>query len=248
MDAAYIVALGAVAAGFVQGLSGFAFGLVAMSFWAWTLQPQLASVLAVFGALVGQILAAATIRRGFDGKALAPFIAGGLVGIPIGASLLPFLDMHLFKAALGALLIVWCPVMLFARRLPPLTLGGRLCDGIVGMIGGILSGIGGFSGMVPTLWCTLRRVDRETQRSVVQNFNLAMLACAMAAYVAKGIVTPAMLPMFAVEVAAMLVPTLLGTRLYIGLSEAAFRSVVLMLLTASGVAMLVSSAPHLLRY
>ena len=31
-----IVALGAVAAGFVQGLSGFGFGMVAMSFWAWT--------------------------------------------------------------------------------------------------------------------------------------------------------------------------------------------------------------------
>ena len=29
-----IVALGAVAAGFVQGLSGFGFGMVAMSFWA----------------------------------------------------------------------------------------------------------------------------------------------------------------------------------------------------------------------
>ncbi len=30
----FVVALGAVVAGFVQGLSGFAFGLVAMSFWA----------------------------------------------------------------------------------------------------------------------------------------------------------------------------------------------------------------------
>ena len=29
-----IVALGAVAAGFVQGLSGFGFSMVAMSFWA----------------------------------------------------------------------------------------------------------------------------------------------------------------------------------------------------------------------
>ena len=48
-----IVALGAVAAGFVQGLSGFGFGMVAMSFWAWTLEPRLAAVLAVCGALTG---------------------------------------------------------------------------------------------------------------------------------------------------------------------------------------------------
>ena len=49
-----IVALGAVAAGFVQGLSGFGFGMVAMSFWAWTLEPRLAALLAVCGALTGQ--------------------------------------------------------------------------------------------------------------------------------------------------------------------------------------------------
>ena len=38
-----VVALGAGVAGFVQGLSGFAFGMVAMSFWAWVLEPQLGS-------------------------------------------------------------------------------------------------------------------------------------------------------------------------------------------------------------
>jgi len=48
-----VVAIGAVVAGFVQGLSGFAFGLVAMSFWAWVLDPKLAATLAVFGALTG---------------------------------------------------------------------------------------------------------------------------------------------------------------------------------------------------
>ena len=35
------VGLGAMAAGFVQGASGFAFSLVAMALWAWTLPPQI---------------------------------------------------------------------------------------------------------------------------------------------------------------------------------------------------------------
>ena len=37
MDGWWLVALGAAVAGFVQGLSGFAFGMVSMSFWAWAL-------------------------------------------------------------------------------------------------------------------------------------------------------------------------------------------------------------------
>ena len=45
MEVMLVVALGAAVAGFVQGLSGFAFGMVAMSFWAWVLEPQLAAVL-----------------------------------------------------------------------------------------------------------------------------------------------------------------------------------------------------------
>ena len=44
MEVILVVALGAAVAGFVQGLSGFAFGMVAMSFWAWVLEPQLAAL------------------------------------------------------------------------------------------------------------------------------------------------------------------------------------------------------------
>ncbi|RKJ94014.1 sulfite exporter TauE/SafE family protein [Alicycliphilus denitrificans] len=247
MEPAYlVVALGAAVAGFVQGLSGFAFGMVAMSFWAWALEPRLAATLAVFGALTGQILAAVTVRRGFDWRRLLPFVAGGLAGIPLGVALLPHLDMHWFKAILGTLLVAWCPAMLLSPRLPRISAGGRLADGAVGLAGGIMGGIGGFTGALPTLWCTLRGYEKDAQRAIIQNFNLSMLAATMATYLATGVVTRQMLPLFAIVAPAMLVPTLLGTRLYIGISEARFRQIVLGLLTASGVALLASALPRLI--
>ncbi|WP_332690560.1 sulfite exporter TauE/SafE family protein [Bosea sp. (in: a-proteobacteria)] len=239
------LALGAIVAGFVQGLSGFAFSLVAMTIWAWTLDPKLAAVMAVFGSLTGQIIAALSVRRGFDFARLWPFLLGGLAGIPIGVGLLPLLDANLFKAALGCLLVIWCPTMLLAPHLPAIRFGGRVADGVIGLAGGIMGGFGGFTGVFPTLWCTLRRLDKHTQRSIIQNFNLATLAVTMAAYLASGTVTREMLPMFAVVAPAMLIPTLLGTRLYIGISEAAFRRIVLGLLTLSGFALLASSLPKL---
>jgi uncharacterized membrane protein YfcA len=246
MDPIYVVALGAVVAGFVQGLSGFAFGLVSMSFWAWTLDPRLAAALAVFGALTGQIVAALSVRRGFNLRQLWPFVLGGLAGIPFGVMVLPHLDVDWFKAVLGVMLVLWCPAMLFATKLPRITAGGRYADGVVGMAGGVMSGIGGFAGSLPTLWCVLRGFDKNLQRAVIQNFNLAMLTVTMITYIARGIVTRDMLPMFAVVAPAMLIPTLLGARLYIGMSEAAFRKTVLGLLTASGLAFLVSSVPQLI--
>lgn len=247
MDPLYlVVALGAVVAGFVQGLTGFAFSMVAMSIWAWAVEPKLAAALAVFGALTGQIIGVFSVRRGFDWRLLLPFLLGGVAGIPIGVGLLPLLDANLFKAMLGALLVIWCPVMLAAPRLPHITFGGRAADGVVGMIGGVMSGIGGLAGAVPTLWCSLRGMQKDHQRAVIQNFNLTTLALAMLTYLATGVVTSDMLPFFAIVAPAILVPSLVGARLYIGISEAAFRTIVLGLLTLSGAALLASSLPQLL--
>lgn len=119
-----VVVAGAMCAGFVQGVSGFAFGMVAMSFWAWVLEPQVAAALAVCCSLAGQILAAFSVRRGAHWPQLLPFVLGGLAGIPVGLWLLPQLNMLWFKAGLGALLLIWCPTMLLMQRLPPLRMAG----------------------------------------------------------------------------------------------------------------------------
>ncbi len=240
------IAAGAIAAGFVQGLSGFAFSFVAMSFWAWTIEPHLAAAMAVFGGLIGQLLAVFSVRRGFHLRLLLPFLLGGFAGVPLGTFLLPHLDIDIFKLLIGILLVVWCPIMLMSRQLPRIS-AGPVADGMIGLAGGLMGGLGGFSGAVPTLWSTLRGFEKDTQRAIIQNFNLGMLSLTMLAYVATGLVTIRMLPMFAIIVPAMLIPTLLGAKLYIGISEATFRNVVLGLLTISGLAMLASSVPHLLQ-
>ena len=79
-----VVVLGAALAGFVQGLSGFAFSLIALSVWAWALAPQIAAPLAVFGALVGQIASLASVRSGFELRSIAPLVLGGALGVPLG--------------------------------------------------------------------------------------------------------------------------------------------------------------------
>ncbi len=241
-----LVLLGAVIAGFVQGLSGFAFGLVATSIWAWWLPPQTIAPLAVFGALVGQLIAVFTVKRGLHFATFGPMLAGGLAGIPLGLWLLPRLDPASFQFGVGLLLALWCPVMLFSERLPRVTGGGRLADALAGMTGGITGAVAGFAGALPTLWATLRGWDRDTLRGVVQNFNLSMLVVTFAAYVANGTVSTPILPLLPWVAGAVLVPVLLGARLYKGLDTATFKRVVLALLAATGAALLLRSAPVLL--
>jgi uncharacterized membrane protein YfcA len=247
MDSTFVVVIaGAVAAGFVQGLSGLAFGLVATSIWAWWLPPLMVAPLSVFGALVGQLIAAATVRRGMHWHRLWPLLAGGLTGIPLGLLLLPRLDTPSFQLGIGLLLALWCPVMLFSGRIPRLQRGGRVADGAAGLLGGLTGAVAGFAGPIPTLWATLRGWERDTLRSVVQNFNLAMLVVTLSAYAVSGLVTREMWPLLPWVAGAVLLPVLLGARLYAGIGTKTFQRVVLALLALSGAALLLRALPPLL--
>ena len=130
---------------------------------------------------------------------------------------------------------------MFARDLPPLRHGGRAADTIAGLIGGVMGGLAGLTGPVPTLWCTLRRWDKDVHRSVFQSFNLAMHAITLASYGWTGMLTTEVGWVFALMLPAILLPTWLGARFYQRISEAAFRRLVLGRLLVSGCVLVGSS-------
>jgi uncharacterized membrane protein YfcA len=184
-------------------------------------------------------------RRGFRPRLALPLIAGGALGVPLGAWLLPHIAPTGFKLALGGLLVLWCPAMLRARRLPRITGGGRLADAAAGWLGGIMGGLGGFSGPVPTLWSTLRGWDKDTQRATFQAFHLSMHTLTLTAYAATGLLTADTARNFAIAAPAMVLPGLAGARLYARVSPAGFQRLVLLLLLGSGIVLLASSLKRL---
>ncbi|MET3925608.1 sulfite exporter TauE/SafE family protein [Devosia sp. 2618] len=235
MDASLLIILaGAAAAGFAQGVSGFAFSLVALSIWAWAIEPQMAAPMAVFGALVGQLVALPWVWRGFEFKRLLPLVVGGLIGVPLGAFLLQWLDPVLFKFALGVFPLIYCPLMLL---LPPdfsLRHGGRTADWAAGFVGGVLGGLAGISGPIPTLWTTLRGWDKDTQRGVLQAFNIAMHVTTLTVYALSGSITQQTLVMFGWITPALAIPAVLGVLLFRRLATRTFRRLILVLLLLSG--------------
>lgn len=231
-----IVIGGALVAGFVQGLSGFAFSLAALSIWSWAVSPQVAAPMAVFGSLVGQVVAMPLTWRGTELKRLAPFVIGGLIGVPLGILLLDTLDPAEFKLALGLFLLVYCPIGFFMPANWVVRWGGRWADGAAGWLGGVFGGIGGFAGALPTLWCTLRGWDKDTQRGVMQVFNIAMHVATLTGYVIAGDkITGETLTLFAIIAPVLVVPVLLGALVFRRLNQKAFRRIVLAMLFASGV-------------
>ena len=218
-----------------------------MIVWVWVVPPETAGPLVVACSLLGQLLSLRAARKGFDLRRAAPLIIGGIIGVPLGAWLLPRISPDAFKIALGCLLVLWCPVMLRARNLPRVAGGGIWGDVAAGWVGGVMGGLGGFSGPAPTLWSLLRGWEKDAQRATFQAFHVCMHTLTLTAYFATGLVTAQTGLMFAVAGPAMAIPSLLGARLYARVSPEGFRRVILCLLLASGVALLGGTAVKLLR-
>ncbi|MEP7117367.1 MAG: sulfite exporter TauE/SafE family protein [Acidobacteriota bacterium] len=235
------LAFGAAVAGLVQGISGFAFAMAAMAIWVWGVDPQLAAVMAVFGGLLGQIISVIRVRRGWHLPLLWPFVLGSGIGIPLGTRLLPMLDPNRFKLVLGGLLVTCCSAMLATSRLPKITQGGRVADAGVGLLGGVMAPLSGFSGLAPALWATLRGYTKDEHRAVLQNFNLVVLSATFASLVLSGRARADQLPQMGIVAASLVGPAVYGSKIYTGMSPAAFRRGVLWLLVLAGLTMLAAA-------
>jgi uncharacterized membrane protein YfcA len=235
------IIVGSCFGGFISGIAGFAFGLVALSFWVWQIDPKLLAPMVVFGSFVAQTLSVGAVRRSFDWKRMTPFLIGGTLGVPVGVALLGVVNVTMFRLFTGVILIIFCSSMLFLTDLKPIAAGGRWADGVSGLVGGIMGGLAGLTGPAPTLWCTVRGWDKDTQRCIFQTFNLGMQAIALVTYWLNGTLTPTVGKVFALMLPALLIPTVIGARLYKRINAVAFRKIVLGLLLLSGVVLLVST-------
>lgn len=235
------VITGSAAAGFVSGVSGFAFGLVAMGVWAWALDPRLVAPMVVAGSLVAQLMSLGYVWRGLRWRLLLPLLLGGALGVPVGVLLLGAIEPHHFRAIVGGVLVVYPALLLLVRHPRPITGGGALADAAIGFVGGVMGGFAGLTGPVPILWCSLRGWEKMVQRAVFQGFSTAMQALTLLAYLAHGTLTPAFAAVFAVMLPSILLPAWLGVQLYRRIDDRQFRLMVLVLLLASGVALVIGA-------
>jgi uncharacterized membrane protein YfcA len=239
---ALIVAAGAAAGGFAQGLTGFAFSLVALSFWAWALPPKTAAPLAVFGALLGQLASLASFRGGFEWGRILPLVVGGVLGVPLGVFFLHNADPQRFRLLVGVLLTGYCLFALLGGHSTVVTRGGRGLDAVFGLIGRVLGGLGGMSGFMPAVWTQLRGWKRDLRRATMQAYNISMHLVTITVYLRTDTLKGADLRQFLIVAPAMLIPSYVGARVYQRFSDRAFTQAVLVALLFSGLALVVGAA------
>jgi uncharacterized membrane protein YfcA len=232
-----------IAAGFaaalVAGLAGFAFGLVAASIWLHILTPlETTTLIVVFGFLV-QGYAVWKLRGALRFDRLWPFIVGGIIGVPFGVELLRWIDPHHVRQAVGILLVAFTVYTLARPAVGTTTAGGRVADGGIGVLSGVIGGVTGLAGILPTAWCAFRGWPKDEQRAVFQPVGVVIFLATIAWLGSSGSISSDTSRLVLIGLPAVLLGVWSGMKLYGGLDEGAFRKLVLGLLFVSGAVLLI---------
>lgn len=234
--------VGALAGGFVSGLAGFGTALMALGIWLYVLPPSAAVPLVLICSVVAQTATLPSMWKSFDLTLVWPFLIGGLLGVPLGTLLVAHADPNVFKLTVGILLLVF-PTALYFSAPMAFEFGGKLADGIIGFIGGILGGLAGLSGPPPILWASVRGWGKDERRGVFQTFNWTVLFVALCLQTASGLVAREVIWLAVLAFPATVLGSWIGARLYRALSDRNFRDIVLGMLFLSG-AILVWNSLH----
>ena len=142
------------------------------------------------------------------------------------------------RLGVGILLVAYSLYGLLRPALKPLPthVPGEL---ILGLFNGLLGGMTGLSGILVTVWCSMRGWSKDEQRAVYQPVLFASAIMTAIALVAGGAITVKVMQFFAIGLPVLGAGMLLGFALYHRVDDAMFRRIVLILLLLSGLALIV---------
>lgn len=229
-----IVIVASLAGSTISGLAGTAFAATSIGIYAHVLRPDLVSPIVVLSSLFCQLIALPLVWRELDWKASAPFVLGGLLGVPVGVYLLSQLDASTFRFAVGVILVLYAATVIISGKAPQIELEDKRADGSVGIAAGVLGGFAGLSGILPTLWCLIRRWPKTRQRSIFQLFNTAMHSATALTYGATGKITSEVGLLMLISIPSLSLGVWLGYRLYRRVDDKLFNRILTILLGVSG--------------
>jgi uncharacterized membrane protein YfcA len=212
-------------------------GFVVSGIWLHILTPVQTTALIVGYGLLTQGYGVWKLRHALAWKSIAPFIVGGLIGVPFGTMLLTYLNPAYLRSGVGVLLVIYGAYGLAQPALKPLP-SNRLSDTSIGLANGILAGLTGLPGFIITVWCQLRGWKKDVQRAIFQPVMLAAILANVVSLGVAGAITADILRLYLIGLPAMVAGLWVGFKLYGKLDDAAFRKVMLVLLLVAGLGLM----------
>lgn len=231
-----IVALGAAAGGFINGLAGFGTALFALGFFLNVMPTAQAVAVVVILSVTSGLQGLWIVRCAIwdNPGRMFRFMLPGLVGIPVGLLALSVMDARTLKVVIAGFLLLYGGFFSLRRALPKFERPTPVIDGSVGFLGGVLGGAASLSGALPTMWCSMRPWPKAETRAVLQPFNVAILGVTALLLWLRGVYTAQTLVYLAIAIPTSLAAAQIGISVFHRLSDNMFRRLLIQMCLLSG--------------
>lgn len=245
-----VLALILAASALMSGLSGFGFSAIG-ALCLTILPPKLGVPLLMTLSAANQIMSLRQLRsdimplRQWWPNGPAPYLLGGLIGVPVGLAILSGLPTTELMLVFGGFLVLYAAYSLARpHHIRAHVPGGWLASSLVGMSGGVIGGFTAFPGAAVVVWNGLRHTPKREGRAIVQPyiFVLQLVSLLLLALQKPQTFGSTFWMLVAITVPIVLPCTLLGVKLYHRLSDVNFRRVTFALLGVSGIGLLLKAA------
>ena len=178
----------------------------------------------------------AFFRKGFDKKLVVSIGVPAVLFVIAGAFLSKFIETEILEILLSVFLIVVSLILLIFRNM---TLQPTLSNSIGGgIISGLLAGLLGTGGAIRGITLASYNLKMDVFIATSAIIDLAIDASRSAVYYYNGYVTSSVLYLIPVLLAVSIVGTYTGKKILTRISEAQFKSIVLILILITGIATL----------
>lgn len=228
-------------AAFMQKVSGFGFGLIAVPLMSLVVSPQRAVIIATLLGLFTTTMQAWVEREHTVVPVARRLFAGACVGMPFGLMVYVAVPANGLRLVLGVVVIVAAFIL---SRGFTLQHGNTMAEYVVGAISGVLNTSVSTNGPPLVFLLQARGYDPHTFRGTITRVFLYSNLVSVSMFVAAGKVhrTPAMVALSAIPV--VLVMQWLGARAQQHVKGDRFRALVLGLMFASGISAIIAGLTH----
>jgi uncharacterized membrane protein YfcA len=233
-----LLLVGAFIAAFVTGAVGFADAMILNAIWLHIMDPVAAIPLVVSCGVLMHTLPLLRLRKTLNFSRLLPFVAGGILGVPVGAWALGYVEPDIFRTVIGALMVVYGLWMFLRPHTSVGEVGGRPLDGFVGLSGGMMGGFAGLSGLFPTIWTGVRCWPKHLQRGSCQPFVLIMHGLGVVTFASTGMFTKQTGTDLIWCIPVLIIGSWLGVKVYPHLNDILFKRIIIGLNLIAGITLL----------
>ena len=226
-----------LAAGFIQGLTGFGMGLAAMPLLCLFLEVQTAVPLVTLSSVVITTILAVQLRTDISFSRIAPFCLAAVPGILLGATILKSADSTIMRMLLGLLLIFYSLYSLIASP-RPLSLP-RFSAWPIGFMAGLMGASLSTGGPPIIIYTTLTDWSKDQIKATLTGFFMFSSITSATTHAVTGITTLQTLIYFSVSVPFLLVGVFVGSSVYRRLPSDTYRRVILLGLILMGLIMII---------